>query len=109
MGGAGGGPIPARSAILTTPTAFRHSAQPDASICLGRLTLNFERLSRMWGETLNPSFFPHHCLHAHRSAKFFRACLKTQPKRRVRARGLQEAARDTISCRPGPLIGRVFK
>jgi hypothetical protein len=38
-----------------------------------------------------------------------RACLKNQPKRRVRARGLQETAKISTPCRPGPLTGRFFK
>src|SRR5438034_962365 len=37
------------------------------------------------------------------------ACLKTLPNRRVRARGLRVPAGTTLSCRPGPLTGRVFK
>jgi hypothetical protein len=39
---------------------------------------------------------------------FFGACLKIRPKRRVRARGLQEMARISTPCRPGPLTGRFF-
>src|SRR5437667_7172478 len=38
-----------------------------------------------------------------------RACLKCLLTRRVRARGLQVRAETTLSCRPGPLTGRVFK
>jgi hypothetical protein len=38
-----------------------------------------------------------------------RACLKMEPERRVRTRGLQELGTNTPSCRPGPLIGRIFK
>jgi hypothetical protein len=38
-----------------------------------------------------------------------RACLKTDPQRRVRARGLQERDGIPIFCRPGPLTGQVFK
>jgi len=36
-------------------------------------------------------------------------CLETHPQRRVRARGLQQPAKNPISCRPGPLTGRVVK
>ena len=38
-----------------------------------------------------------------------RACLKTPPQRRVRARGLQESAKIFVLGRPGALTGRVFK
>ena len=38
-----------------------------------------------------------------------RACLKTPPDRRVRARGLQKTSEIGPGCRPGPLTGRVFK
>src|SRR6266571_3561593 len=37
------------------------------------------------------------------------ACFKNPPKRRVRARGLQETMRFRHSCRPGPLTGRFSK
>jgi prepilin-type N-terminal cleavage/methylation domain-containing protein/prepilin-type processing-associated H-X9-DG protein len=40
---------------------------------------------------------------------FLTACLKTPPHCRVRARGLQETAKSSRSCRPGPLTGRVLK
>ncbi len=39
----------------------------------------------------------------------FSACLKTRIKRRVRARGLQQAGAIPLFCRPSPLTGRVFK
>jgi len=38
-----------------------------------------------------------------------RDCLKTPPRRRVRARGLQIPAKIHLPCRPGALTGRVFK
>jgi len=38
-----------------------------------------------------------------------RTCFKTHIQRRVGARGLQEMARISIPCRPGPLTGRVLK
>ncbi len=38
-----------------------------------------------------------------------RVCLERPPKRRVRARGLQEMAKITKPCRPGPLTGRLSK
>src|SRR5438445_804337 len=38
-----------------------------------------------------------------------RACFKNPPKRRVRARGLQETMRFRLPCRPGPLTGRFSK
>ena len=38
-----------------------------------------------------------------------RACFKNPPKRRVRARGLQERMRFRHPCRPGPLTGRFSK
>src|SRR5438309_535995 len=41
--------------------------------------------------------------------KSFRACFKNPPKRRVRARGLQETMRFRLPCRPGPLTGRFSK
>jgi hypothetical protein len=44
-----------------------------------------------------------------RSQLSLRTCLKTLPNCRVRARGLQVPAESTVSCRPGPLTGRVFK
>src|SRR6266581_2778666 len=37
------------------------------------------------------------------------ACFKNPPKRRVRARGLQETMRFRHPCRPGPLTGRFSK
>ncbi len=38
-----------------------------------------------------------------------RACFRNPPKRRVRARGLQETMRFRHPCRPGPLTGRFSK
>jgi len=38
-----------------------------------------------------------------------RGCLKTQAKRRVGARGLQQTGGNSLPCRPGPLTGRVFE
>jgi len=40
---------------------------------------------------------------------YLRVCLERPPKRRVRARGLQEMAKITKTCRPGPLTGRLPK
>src|SRR5713101_7543409 len=42
-------------------------------------------------------------------AFYLRVCLERPPKRRVRARGLQEMAKITKPCRPGPLTGRLSK
>ena len=38
-----------------------------------------------------------------------RACVESPPKRRVRARGLQNSTQTPLACRPGPLTGRLFK
>ena len=41
--------------------------------------------------------------------ELLRACFNNPPKRRVRARGLQETMRFRHPCRPGPLTGRFSK
>src|SRR5713101_4190396 len=42
-------------------------------------------------------------------SELVRACFRNPPKRRVRARGLQETMRFRRPCRPGPLTGRFSK
>jgi prepilin-type N-terminal cleavage/methylation domain-containing protein/prepilin-type processing-associated H-X9-DG protein len=57
----------------------------------------------------NPTFSASDAADRRLSSAFLKACMKAPPHCRVWARGLQETAKSSRSCRPGPQTRRVLK